>query len=313
LASNFSTQRGTAIIVALFVMSLVATAAVAIMLRMRIDVQRTTLLLNANAAYLYAQGSIEWAKDSLADNWLQQKPNIPVDKMPLTSLLKEINGFKIQSTIYDAQANFNLNNLISSDYQPDFLQLLRTVAPTLESTQANRLAFAIHDWITPTANNKELSVYYEKATPPYRSPHRLMVSVSELRLVKGVTTELFNSLQPYITVLPATTPLNVNTTSPVVLMTLSSSFTPAIAQAIVLTRTQKPFTDAKKFFELDVVKNQQPTSIANEKITVTSNYFLVKTNVTVGQQQTILYTLLMRTIHDSKPTVVVLWQTKGTL
>jgi hypothetical protein len=73
-------------------------------------------------------------------------------------------------------------------------------------------------------------------------------------------------------------------------------------------RRQTPFLDTQTFATVDVVKNNH---IDTNKITVVSNYFLVETKVSIGHQQTILYTLLARTTQGPKSTIAVLWQMKG--
>jgi general secretion pathway protein K len=307
---NIAAQKGTAIIVALFVMSIVAVASVAMIVRLHIDIRRTELLLNSDRAYLYAQGSIAWASDQLFNNFKNQKPNQLVDKMPIESKADETDGFLIQSTIYDAQGFFNVNNLAAKDSQNDFLQLMKAVLPQLEPATAKKISMSIHDWITIGSKDSTADAYYAANNPPYSSAHHLMVSVSELRLVQGMTSALYTQLLPFLIALPETTAINVNNASNPVLMSLNPNLSAASAKMIETYRKQTPFTTPQKFQDFDIVKNNP---IAPAKITVTSNYFLVKTSVKVGQQQTILYTLLKRTVEKSKPAITVLWQTKGTL
>ncbi len=82
---KLSSQRGSAIIIAIFIMALAVTAAVAMLSRMNIDVRRTQLLLNSAQADLLAQGSVAWAIDQLNNDWKNQKPNQLIDKTPITS------------------------------------------------------------------------------------------------------------------------------------------------------------------------------------------------------------------------------------
>jgi general secretion pathway protein K len=306
---NYSSQRGTAIIIALFVMAIAAAASIAMVTRLHVDIRRTEILLNYNQADLYAQGSVAWAIDKLNADWRQQNPDQLVDKIPITSPVDTVNGFKIQSIIYDAQANYNLNNLVTVNNQYDFLHLLRMVAPQMEVPQATQITMAVHDWVSP-ANNAEFTTYYAGLNPGYKAPHRQMVSVSELRLVRGMTADIYNKLLPYVTVLPTTTGINVNTAQPLALTSLSPLLTLETARALATMRQQAPFLNTDKFQSQDVVKNGHVTAA---KITTVSNYFLVKTQVSIGQQQTILYTLLTRTTQGPKSQVTVLWQMKGTL
>lgn len=58
-------QQGVAIIMALFIMALVATMAYAMMARLDRDIGRTDLMLKEMQAVYYAQASVAWAMDQL--------------------------------------------------------------------------------------------------------------------------------------------------------------------------------------------------------------------------------------------------------
>ncbi len=302
-------QRGTAIIVALFVTSLVAIAATVMIERLRLDVHRTELSLNDNNATLYAQGSVTWAMDQLIKNWKLQKTGQIIDKTPIKSPVDKVNGATISTVIYDLQGRFNINNLTDQNEQKGFAHLLQTVAPTLDQNTALNIAQAAADWISPGTKNPALDEYYLKSIPPYRASHRPMVSVSELRLVKGVTPELYPQLEPYVTALPQATQININNADIPTLMSLNPTLTMETAKAIVAHRTGTPFTNLQQLASIAGAKN----SIPENKITIASGYFLVQSQITIGQQQTILYTVLQRVAKDSQVKILVLWQSKGAL
>jgi general secretion pathway protein K len=308
--NSLSKQRGAAIIVALFVTSLVVVASVAMIMRLRIDLRNTELLMNATQGYYYAQGSIAWAMEQLNNNWKQKKPNQIVDRTPIKSPLSNVNHAEIISTIYDTQGRFNVNNLTNNKYIDNFSALITIVRPTIDPDTAHSIALAVVDWISSSAKNAELDDYYFKLNPAYRAPHRLMMSVSELRLVKGITPELYAALAPNIMALPEVTKININNATIPVLMSLSKTLTPPSAKSIIAKRNQTPFPTTQAFLDLDILKNNP---IPEEKITTISSYFLVKTNVKVAQQDILLYTLLQRIEKSSTPYEVVLWQSKGTL
>jgi general secretion pathway protein K len=302
-------QQGAAIIVALFLTALVAAMAVAMMERFRTDTRRTELLLNANQANFYAQGSVVWAKDQLITNWKNQQPNRIIDKTPIRSTNQQNNAL-IVNTIEDAQGFFNLNNLSDSNYQASLVQLIKVVSPKTDPATAQAIALGIVDWISPGIKGSAFDRFYAEQNPPYLAPHRPMVSISELRLVKGMTPELFNALSPFITALPNPTPININNTAAPILMSLSNTLTPTSAAALMAYAQKTPFTSTQQFLNFEIVKNNP---IPENKITVTSNFFLVKSEITIGQQHLLLYTLLQRLAKDKDAIVIVLWQTKGTL
>jgi len=304
-----SSQYGAAIIVALFVTSIVAIAAVAMIERLRIDMRRMTLLQNNSMAYFYAQGSIAWGLEQLNANWKDQKPNTVVDHLPLSSPIDEIANVTIQSTLDSPEGKFNLNNLINSDYDDIFLRLLKLAYPKFNDETAKSLLIGVRDWIS-TSENRSQEEYYLKQNPPYRSPHRPMVSVSELRLVKGVTADIYQALLPYVTALPDATKINVNCAPDLVIQSLSPTLSKESAQKIVLLRKEHPFASNDAFLQLDIIKNN---TVSDTKISTLSRYFLLKTDVTLSDQHTTLFTLIQRTIKNSKPEETIIWQSKGTL
>jgi general secretion pathway protein K len=303
-----SKQNGAAIIVALFVTSLVAIASVAMIMRLRIELHDTELVIHATQGYHYAQGSIAWAMEQLNNDWNQKKPNKLVDSTPIKSPINQVNDTVIRSTIFDTQGRFNINNLSNSDYEDNFILLIMIVDPAIKKETARTITLSIIDWITPGIKNTAIDDYYLKAIPSYRAPHRLMVSVSELRLVKGITPTLYAALAPYLIALPEVTRININNTTAPVLMCLSKTLTLPSAKAILAQSKQSPFTSIQQFSGTDIIKNNP---IPEDKITVLSNFFLVKTSV--DHQDTFLYTLLQRIEKNAKPYEVVLWQSKGTL
>lgn len=301
-------QQGVVIVVALFVVALVATMAYVMMGRLERDTRRTQLILRDTQANYYAQGSVAWAMDTLRSDWEKQQPGQVVDPIPIKSPINEMQGYQIKSTIYDMQARFNLNNLIHPESQMDFKQLLMLTVPSLTEEKAQEIVFAVTDWVSPGTQQNVFKQYYAQLPIPYRAAHRLMYNVSELRLIKGITPALFHALSPYVTALPATTQVNVQTASAAVLAALSLNMSLETGNAIVTLRDTTPFVSTQTFLNLDIVKNH---AIKPEKITDRSTYFLVETVVGIEKQQTVLYTLLERTIKQDKVAVNILWQSKG--
>lgn len=305
-----SYQRGAAIIVALFVTALVAVIAIAMIERFRIDVRRTELILNDTQAYLYAEGSVAWAMEQLNTNLRKKKPDNITDILPIHSAIDTVENAQVSSVIDDQENLFNINNLADLETQTGFIQLVKTVAPTMNVDEIKDLITAIRDWISSIGTQPQLDNYYAKQTPAYVAPHRPMASISELRLIKGMTPKLYTQLSPYVTALPETTYINVNNAPAQVLMSLSPTLSLEAANSIINYRQQHPFTTPESFLNFDVVKNNPITA---KQISVISSYFLVKTNVKIYNQEIALYTLLHRVLKNAKPMEIIVWQSKGTL
>ncbi|TAK75187.1 MAG: general secretion pathway protein GspK [Gammaproteobacteria bacterium] len=284
---SFKQQQGVAIVVALFIMALVASMAYIMMARLSRDTQRTTLILRDTQAAFYAQGSVAWAIEQLRRDWENQKPDQLIDKLPMTSPTNTINDYHISSTIEDMQARFNLNNLNDTEAQTSFKRLIQSVAPNLSEEKIQAIVNAVVHWITLGS----------------------MVSVSELRSVKGITPAIYHALQPYVTALPEAAALvNVQSAPAPILAVLSPTMNLEAGNAIMALRSTSPFVSMQQFLNNDIVKNHP---ISAQKVTVVSSYFLVVTNVTIEKQQLVLYTLLERATKGDQLAINILWQSKG--
>lgn len=305
---HHNSEQGVVLVLALFIVTLVAALAYHMMSRQERDTFRTSLIINNVAQEMTAKGSVAWAVIQLIENWEQQKPNQLVDRMPVRSPTDTVNGYQVYSIINDMQARFNLNNLIDVKMQDSFKLLLKAVAPDLSLDDATKLTNNIVNWINPAAAQSDLDKYYAGLSPPYRSAHALMTMSSELQLVKDVSLKLYQALQPYIIALPQMTKINVETAEIPVLMSLSPTITAEKAGEIVSARNQTPLVSTDAFANLDFVKD---ANIAATMITTTSNYFLVETHVQKGEQDLVVYTLLVRKTNEKKAIVNIVWESKG--
>ena len=292
--------RGSALIIALFLTALVAMLAVQMMNRLARDTEQTSLLLRDTQAALYTNGSVAWAKDQLRHNQASQPPQQLRDIMPWHLPSQMIHHYTVDTTIYDAQARFNINGLAKN--QDYFQTLVKLLAPNLDQSQLSALLAAILDWITPGLTNTTFDQYYLSQSMPYRSAHRPLISISELRLVKGMTPALFAALRPYLIALPSQTTINVQTTPALILFAWQLAPSLAAAQVMVKNRIHHPF------LSLD----QLPPNRRKE-FTINSDFFLVETIIKQEQQQWVTYTLLQRTLEKQQIIVRSLWQTRGVL
>lgn len=309
--NSLSKQRGVVIVVALFIVALVAAMSYIMMARLERDTWRTTLILRDVEAESYAQGSIAWAQDQLRNNWEKQKKDQLIDRVPIHSGVNEVNGYKIESTIDDMQSRFNLNNLGTAEGQASFARLLKACLPQQNEEARRQLIRAVADWITglKTQQQDEFLDYYLEQPIPYRSAHRKLVDVNELRLVKGIDQKIFAQLRPYVCALPnIKTKVNIQTAAMPVLMSISSQMTVEGAREIMDYRKASPITSFTQFAQSKVAKKY---AITAENAAVASDYFLVETKVTIEKQHIVLYTLLERLANETQPVITTLWQSKG--
>ena len=109
------------------------------------------------------------------------------------------------------------------------------------------LAPALQDWIDADINTRfpdgaEDDVYLLEDLP-YRAANRPVVSISELRLVKGFTPEVIAVLEPHVTALPEETVININTATPAVLRALHQELDDSGVEQLLADRGKEGYEE----------------------------------------------------------------------
>jgi len=217
-------QQGVALLVALLAVALAAVLIAGLLDRGELTLARTRNALRAQQAEAYSQALESYAIDVLikdigngdgdnrTDLWANPLPPQQVPGGILVGSLSDLNGC------------FNLNNLAGADaaaWAAVFRQLLANVGAD------PAIADATQQWLHAT---DDADAFYLAQPVPYRSAQHPFAHVSELRLVRGVTSDAYARIAPYVCALPAGTKINVNTASVPVLMALGRSITKAQAE-----------------------------------------------------------------------------------
>lgn len=303
-------QRGVALITALLVIALVTVAAVAMASRQQVDIRRSANIIDADQAYELALGVEAWAEDLLAADLRSNKTDSLHDDWATALAPIKAEGGKVAGEITDLQGRFNLNNLVQNRQRSDpdvkiFQRLLAGLGLDPD------LASAVVDWIDPDVErsfpNGAEDADYLGRTPPYRAANAPMQSVSELLLVQGVTPQIYAKLAPLVCALPAPTGINVNTAPAAVLAALADDVSVASAQALVEARKAKVFASVGEFAQQPVYAGRV---LLQDRLTVSSSYFLLAGSSEAGRGQVQLYSVLYRNT-DGK--VVTLMRSRGTL
>lgn len=299
-----ASQSGVALITALLVVAIVTVIATGMATRQQLDIRRSSNVLDRDQAYILALGVESWGRsiliqdrrentvDNLSEVWATVLPPLSVE------------GGNVAGHIEDMQGRFNINNLVK-DGKPSPIDVKR-FERLLKALELNpNLSEAVIDWIdsdseTMPGNGAEDGEYMGH-TPPYRTANNIINSVSELRLVKGFTKEAVARLEPFISALPAYTPININTARPEILMTLADDLTKTDAEAMIEDRGTKGYTDIQKFITSPTVKSR---NIPAEGLGINSDYFIVDAASRFGKGQVRLLGLIHRTADNKAQTLV---------
>lgn len=289
-------SRGGALLTALFIMTLVAIVATAMSTRLQLDIYRTRLIIMHDKLYLASQAVTFWSLNELNNSnnkfsRLNEQGMVAAYPKNMESIYSQV---VLTGGLYDLQARFNLNNLIEKKYTLPFINLLSNVYSDVNNSDKINIVVALKNWLMTydLSLGKDIyTSYYHAQNPAYNPTHQLMKSTSEFRLVKDVSAALYLPLEPYITVLPETTAINLNTAPKEILMSLGNGLTESQVSELIMARSEKGISDLKDIDEL-IKKIDLPS----QQITLESNYFLSVAVAKSAEFNLVIYTL----IHRSK-------------
>jgi general secretion pathway protein K len=297
-------QRGVAIITALLIVAIAATVSITISTRLQLDVRRTGNIIAGDQAYLYTLAAESWSQsilredrqdnqtDHLGENWAIELPPIPVD-----------GGF-ILGKLTDMQSCFNLNSLLdaNSDTSLSRVRLERLLANLgIDKAYAQGIIDWIDNDLDTTIPDGAEDVYYMNLEQPYRTSNTRMLSVSELRLIKGFDdAEVYNALLPHVCAFGVNTPININTASAEVLRSLAEDLTESDVNKIIDQRSETAFSNINEFTGIDDLKNKITST---DGLSVDTEYFMLTTESTIGQVRVIGYSIIHRS-SDATTTVI---------
>ena len=296
-------SRGFAAIVAIVVAGTVASIGTYLAWQGTLAVRQVENMAAAQQADLLVRAATAWAKATLAqdDPRVDHRGEAWARSLPAV----EIEGARIETTLLDEQAKFNVNNLVNSaeDNENNLAAFRRLLAHV---GLPESLADAVVDWLDP---DQEVGApagaedsYYLSLDPPYRAANRPIADISELILVKGFSDDRLRRLAPYLTALPVSTRLNMNTADAKVLSAILPGLSGEQAKMLAAARDKEPFRTREDFAKRLPETAAQAAGVLCD---VRSHYFIARGTVRVGRTTTGYRALLGR---DS-PAVISL--TKG--
>jgi len=294
-------ERGAALLSVLLMVAVLAVIAATTLDRLTLSSKLTS---NGNALaqarmFTYAAEAIavariedllarDAAQTTLEGDWLGKPQSLPIPLGSATATLRDAdNCFNLNSLVTDADGRY-LANATGTTQMTSLMVALGT-----DENTARNIASAATDWAdsdtTPVTNGVEDDAY-RSATTPYLAANRLFAHPSELRAVKGVTPAVYAKLQDWICALPksALSPLNVNTLLPEQAPLLAMLFAPgkmnlSTARSYLAKRPSNGYGSLIRFWAAPELAALEPTSQVQGQIKLTSNYFLLNTQVSFGE------------------------------
>ena len=288
-------QQGSALITALFIITLIAISATAISVRVRNTIESTHIIETSDQLYLASQAVGIWAMARIVD------PNQPLGQTnPKTGAIlsypKNLQtiypNISISGQLYDLQGRFNLNNMNDEQYQTVFYNLLEKSHVASGAMERKKILDAIVYWVHPpqsTSPQDEWQDKYARQKPSYYPAQMPMYHSSELRLVYGITAPYYQKLSALVTALPEVTAINLNTAPVIILQSLSPEIKEKDLEHIIQVRSSKPFKTPQ-----DIAPIIEKYHIPSELLTVESHYFLAVALVQSGDLSMQTFVILQR-------------------
>ncbi|QBM16940.1 hypothetical protein MARI_10440 [Marinobacter sp. JH2] len=254
-------QSGVALIMVLLAMALVVLLATGMTKQQSLRIYKAGHYLAQQQGHSIALGAEEFAKRILIRDYEEDKEDGSMVDSPdefwamhAAVLPLDENGV-VEVQIDDLGGRINLNDLIATNGEVNPLTKDR-ISRLLIALGINGLNVdTLIDWID--SDDQTLSAYgaedgqYLMADPGFRAANQPFVSVTELRLIEGMTEEIYVALRPHVAALPVSgSGINVNSATAPVLMSLHSEINEAQAEAIMAKREEERFENLQDFLAL---------------------------------------------------------------
>ncbi len=295
IANIEQSHKGTILIVALFIITLLEIVIVGLVTFHRISIHHSRNFFSSIEATNVLIAGEDWAKKRILQS-------LSKNEIFITSTLAptQINGATLAGIVNDAQGKFNINNLMKDENESASFNSFISNLFSNSETESQQLIKDIQQRV------KSYQLFQESTVPivPY-------TSASELRVLPGINAKNYELIAKNIIALPEATSLNLNSATAYSLLTLSPEMTMATAKSLIKIRdSMHGFSSVDTFTSLaplgDLALNQ-------DLITVKSQYYISTMTVQNHDVNLTLNSLLKVNINQDGPAVMVLWRSFGAI
>ena len=254
-----------------------------------------------NQALQYLLGAESMAKEALHSDYLTTSSKIDhLDEIWAKNIMPfELDeGGYLEVYVKDLHGCINLNNVISETSSTEYKTVKKLLVNLGLPIQIEDLWL---DWVDKDSEVKGLGAEdrdYASFQVPYRTPNRLVTDLSEIMLLRDITTDHFALITQYACLLPdSRSQINVNTAPGEILQILGEGN--SLSEMNTLTESQRAFESPAKFLE-SYPKFQKSLS----RLTTSSMYFEMHAQAKVGSTTVSLLSLMYRNPKDGKISVL---------
>jgi type II secretory pathway component PulK len=305
-----SSQQGAALIIVLFMFSIVAVIMSSIVQNVSGRIDSAAEYFESQQAWLLCLSGEALARELLHEDY-ETDPKIDslADGWADTKTPYEIEGGYIEIQIRDLHGLLNINNIdVEKErifpWQKRFLRLVELTAD-LEGGDTKKYSSELLDWIDKDELTGTEEITYLSGEGEVRPPNGSTGGVSELRLLYSMSREdyreLYHNSLPLMTAIPKGSRINPNTVEPEVLASFSSKISEAQAESTVkkIRGLKDGVPSVEEFLKL------LPEKVAEEEeFSLVSEFFQVRVRAKFNDQYRFLVSVLHRNPSSGKISLI---------
>lgn len=289
-------ERGIALVTVLLVVAIAATLSAEVLWRQLVLTRQTENQRHAAQVRAIVQGAIDWVGLILEEDRAQGPADHSGERWA-TPVIVPVEYGEVNGRLSDAQACFNLNNLVNNGQpSPADIEAYRRLLTLLNLS--SELADALLDWMDADAQLSGPAGaedgWYLAQEPPRHAANQPIAEVSELSQVRGYDAQTVRRLVPYVCALPEQTPVNVNSAPAEVLMAYLPGLD-AASTARLLQARGCGFESLDQLRALLPAHQQHPAS--SQRLSVSSQYFELELGLQFGDVTQRFRALLYRPMN----------------
>ncbi|MES2106787.1 MAG: type II secretion system minor pseudopilin GspK [Pseudomonadota bacterium] len=311
VAGRLARQRGVAVVTALLLTTLAITIVASLFWQQQVQVRSIENQRLQLQKKWVLRGALDWVRLILREDathstvdWLGEPWAVNLEETRLDQYVENGRGDSEESDatlsghVTDAQSRFNLSNLATNgEVSPRevkvFAKLLSNLKIDTALAQVAASSIALSQSKLAAAGGSSASGATGPAipasTPEQTNPSSedipevqflRFAQLDDLLSVAGFTPQMVQKLRDYVTVLPRSTPVNVNTTTAEVLSARVEGLSLTDAAAMISSRDRAHYLNLADFRQRFPDKLN---SITDSDISTTTSYFIVNGKVKLSR------------------------------
>ena len=295
-------EKGTALITAILLVTLMATLAVALVDVSRFGIFRTANVNARDQAYWYALGARDYA-ESLLGEGIGQTDFLPSDTPWLdTPQTFPIEGGVIVIRVADFNNCFNPNTLFQSVGAGEMrlnireFNKLQTLlnALNLDPTESEAFVSQLLDWMDPDGFTRAMGAeddVYSGLPTPYLTANQRLIEAENVLALRMMTPEFYHQLEPWICPQSRVLghALNINTLRldqvPLLYAWFEGDLSYSDAEALLFRRPSLGYEDVDAFWEDPSLQALEIDPALRNHITLSTKIFEVEVSVALNESQ----------------------------